>query len=261
MIRFFAAFAICSGFFVPSFSRAEEPKSIYDIQLGVDLAVTGAALLGTGGLYYFDKQLIRQRCPCSLAELNAIDRGVVGNHNNTALVASDVLLGVSMIAPLAIDFVALGWSRPFFEDALVYSQVLALTGVLTSVTKVIVQRPLPRSYEGDPAYLNSPNGYRSFFSGHTAMTTAALSAAAMTLRYRTQPEVWPWLIVGGVGVTVAAGRIAGGVHFYSDVAVGAAVGTMAGIVVPWLHRKGNSNGSVLFLPQQGGGMALWTRKF
>ena len=235
-------------------------ESIYKPHWGRDRTVTGVSLATTSLLYLFDKQIINPRCPCPLTDLNPLDRTVVGNKNNDALLATDVILGVSYGAPLLIDWVAMGGFKPaFWEDTMVFAEVMAVSAVLVSATKVIVQRPIPRAYDGDPNYVNNVAGYRSFYSGHVATTMAALSAGAMMLNYRSKHKVWPWLVVGGTGLAVAAGRVAGGVHFYSDVIVGAAVGTLVGTIIPLLHHRKGGGSALMVVPQPGGAVALWTQ--
>ncbi len=239
---------------------AERAPSLYKTDLATDLSITGISLLTTTVLYGFEKKLISLRCPCPTSEINSLDRGVVGNRSNAALLMTDVALGAFMTVPLLADwFLVGGWSPEFIEDTLVFTQVLAVTGAFTSIVKNVVQRPIPRSYEGEVASMTSPTGYRSFFSGHVSMATAALTAGAVTLSQRMDSHVWPWFVVGGGGLLVAAGRIAGGAHFYTDVIVGGAMGVSAGLLIPWLHRRRGELGSVMVLPQQGGALALWSK--
>jgi membrane-associated phospholipid phosphatase len=241
-------------------AQAEEAPSIYSTHLPTDLTITGASLLTTTLLYAFEGKIINRRCPCLTSEINSFDRGVVGNHNDTALLFTDIGVGAAMTVPILADWILLdGWNQAFIEDTLVFTQVLAVTGAFTTVIKSIVQRPIPRAYEGDPDAMSKATGYRSFFSGHVSMMTAALTAAAVTVEARTGARVWPWFVVGGGGLLVAAGRVAGGVHFYSDVIVGGAVGVGAGLLIPWLHKRRGEMGSVMVVPQHGGALALWSK--
>jgi membrane-associated phospholipid phosphatase len=105
------------------------------------------------------------------------------------------------------------------------------------MAKYTVQRPLPRTYAGDPTLLSRPGGYRSFYSGHVSVVFAALSVTAMTLEVRHHQHVWPWILAVAVGTMVAVERVAAGRHFYTDVAVGAVAGTAVGTLVPLAHRR------------------------
>jgi len=232
-------------------ARAAEPNRVYDVSLRVDGAIVLVGLAGTAVPYGLADALIDPRCPCDPDEVNAFDRGVIGNHSNAADVVSTVTVAFAMTVPLALDGLDAGSFEAWWPDALVLAEALAITGALTSITKVAVQRPLPRTYAGDPDVIDRSDGYRSFFSGHTSLAFSALSVAAYTFNLRHGPAVWPWLVVAGVGTSVAAERLAAGQHFPTDVLVGAAVGTAVGVLVPALHRRSDFGG-VTLVPVSGG---------
>jgi membrane-associated phospholipid phosphatase len=129
-----------------------------------------------------------------------------------------------------------------------------VNGALVTAAKYLVQRPLPRTYAGDPGLVNSPGGYRSFYSGHASTAAAALGVVAMTLRYRYDQKVWPWFVAGGIEALIGFERVRAGRHFPSDVLVGALAGTAVGIAVPALHHRAPSI-RLSALPLAGGGYA------
>lgn len=233
---------------------------IYDVSLGLDGAVIAAGAIGGLIPYVLANDLIEPRCPCNRDEVNGFDRWVIGNHSETADIVSTVTAALAVAGPLLLDGLDAGSFEAWWPDALVLVEALALTSALTSITKVVVQRPLPRVYAGDPDLIGRARGYRSFFSGHTAITFAALSTAAYTYTLRHGPAVWLWLVVAGVGVSVAAERLAAGLHFPTDVLVGAAVGTAVGILVPALHRRAEAERATgLMLTPAPGGLGLTLR--
>jgi len=193
--------------------------------------------------YAFASDLIHPHRPGDPAAVNALDRHVIGNHNKFLDDVSDVTAGIVMLAPPLLDGLDVGLSRVLVEDLTVYAETLAVNGALVTAVKYIVQRPLPRTYAGDPTLLNQPGGYRSFYSGHASVVAAALSAAAMTLEARHGQHLWPWVLVAVVGGMVAAERIAAGRHFYTDVAVGAVAGAAVGTLVPLAHRRDEQDGT------------------
>jgi membrane-associated phospholipid phosphatase len=238
------------------------PQSVYRISASVDIPVTlGAAVAGVVPYLYSDR-LIKPRCPCDPAEVNGFDRGAIGNTNSTAAKLSDVTVSAVMLAPLALDALDLGgFNEVWWEDAVVFAQTLAINNALVTAAKFIAQRPLPRTYAGDPNLIDKPEGYRSFYSGHTSTTFAALSATAMTIRLRYGEKTWPWIVTGVVGTSVALERVADGRHFPTDVIAGAVMGTAVGIVVPWLHSR-DGTGSPQATRATGGGMLLgWNLRF
>jgi membrane-associated phospholipid phosphatase len=224
---------------VPPEAVRAPPASVYRVSPAIDAPIIGATLLAIAIPYAFAGTFIHPRCPCDPNAVNALDRHVIGNHNKFLDDASDVTAGIVMVGPLLLDWLDVGLSRTLLEDATVYGETLAVNGALVTATKYIVQRPLPRTYAGDPALLNQPGGYRSFYSGHTSLVVAALSATAVTLEARHGQRVWPWLMVAAIGGMVAAERIAAGRHFYTDVAVGAVAGAAVGTLVPIAHRPAN----------------------
>ena len=239
-------------------AAATPARSVYAIDPALDVTITGLGIAGVVLPALFAKQLISHHCPCDPAEVNAFDRSAIGNDNRVADGVSDVTLGLALLAPLAADALALHDRRVFYEDALVFAEALAVTGAVVTTFKYTVQRPLPRVYDGqDPVLASAPGGYRSFFSGHTALVFAALGSGSMTLGYRWGAWVAPWLATVVVGSSVGLERVAAGRHFYSDVIVGALAGSAVGIALPWLHHHLDTGPVRLTLrPVVGAGLAI-----
>ncbi len=212
-----------------------EPLVVYRLHAEVDAPIIAGAALVITVPTLLASDIIRERCPCDPSGINAFDRGAVGNHNAFADVTSDVTAVAAMVVPPLLDLIDVGHGEAFQSDAVVFAETLLVNGALVELAKYAIQRPLPRTYAGDPSLINSPGGYRSFYSGHTSTVFAALTAMAMTLRLRYGERWWPWAVAAGVGSSVAVERVAAGRHFPSDVLVGAVAGSLVGILVPALH--------------------------
>ena len=58
------------------------------------------------------------------------------------------------------------------------------------------------------------------------------------MRHPDSPLRWPvWIGSYGLAATVGVMRVQAGRHFWSDIFVGALMGTAMGTVVTWLHIK------------------------
>jgi len=234
-------------------------KPLYKVDWLVDSSITGAGFATVATSYALANKWIRKRCPCDPNEINGFDRGAIGNHSQTAETISDILVVSALAAPAVADYALVGWGNEFFEDALVYAQTLALSAATVTIVKHLVQRPLPRSYAGDPEAMNSTEGYRSFYSGHVTMAVTALSVASFTAARRHGETVWPWLVTVGTGTLIGVGRVAAGNHFNSDVLIGMAAGVAFGVGIPWLHTV--TGGTVFLLPGEDSPQLAWTTDF
>ncbi|HEY0715950.1 MAG TPA: phosphatase PAP2 family protein [Polyangia bacterium] len=233
---------ICLGLtLVVGDASADEPHargSVYAVNPHIDGPIILAGATATIVPYALADRIIDTRCPCDPNEVDGWDRGAIDNHSNVAGLVSDLAVGAAVLGPVAIEL--LGTRRPYLtliEDLTVFAEVLAVNAAAVTLVKHWVQRPLPRTYEGEVDLVETPYGYRAFYSGHAATAFAALSTAAMTAGYRHGHRWWPWLASLALGSTVAAGRVLGGYHFYSDVVVGALAGTTFGVGIPLIHRR------------------------
>ncbi len=207
--------------------------------------------------YAWAPQLIHERCPCDPGSVDWLDRQTINDRSRLAEGMSDLTVGLAVAVPPVLDAFDLGLEDPFLEDLLVYGEVLAVNGALVSAAKYIVQRPLPVTYGG--ALLDEPGGYRSFYSGHTSLTVAALTAGAVTYGRRHERHRWiPWALDGVVGASVAVERVAAGRHFVSDVVVGAGAGFAVGYLGTRMHLK---HQSWAVYPAEDGPRLAWVGRF
>jgi membrane-associated phospholipid phosphatase len=240
----------------------DPPASIYVVQPWLDGSLIGLGAALSLYAYSDSGNLIHRRCPCDANEVNSLDRTAIGNKNDFLDRTSDISAAVAVIFPVALDWYDVGFSKQMAEDMTVYAESLSLNSGLVTLAKYAVQRPLPRTYDGDRDLIDHPGGYRSFYSGHTSTTFAALSTAAMTHTLRHPGELWPWYLTALFGTSVAYERVQAGRHFPSDVLMGAAAGTAVGIATPYFHRKpGLANPSFAILPLDDGLYANWKMVF
>ena len=246
----------------PTSYEANEPRgavatseSIYRVRPIVDGTVTVIATLGIAIPYAFSAHLITPTCPCSPRSVNAFDRGVIGNANDTADWISGVTVGLAWALPPLLDWMTLSSKKTLAEDLTVFVEALAVNGALVTAAKYAVQRPIPRVYSQPGAAADIGN-YRSFYSGHTSNVFAALSVVSVTVDRRYGWTWQPWAVTVVIGASVALERVAAGKHFYSDVIVGAAAGTAVGLLVSSLHLRGRGPHLVVWPPGEKSGFGL-----
>jgi membrane-associated phospholipid phosphatase len=220
-------------------AEAEEPgpKEVYQVRLVVDGPII--ALGATAGLLRatLASHFIQHTCPCDPSGLNKFDRGAVGYHSATAATAADITVGLSLGLPPLLDLFDVGASMALVEDLTVMSETVMVAVLFQQIANIGAHRPRPLTYAGDPKFVNADEGYLSFYAGHVSTGVAVLAAASYTLRLRHGEQVWPWLVTGVVGGSLAVERVLSGHHFPSDALVGLAAGLSIGLAVPWLHAR------------------------
>jgi membrane-associated phospholipid phosphatase len=164
---------------------------------------------------------------------------------------TDVGLAVMTTYPILVDSLIVAYWYRGSDDvalqmALIDAEAFAITGAIEGTTNFFSGRARP--YAADcrtsiPANstdcaTNTLN--RSFFSGHTAVAFTAASlicAHHEALDLFESPADHVICATGFVAAaTIGVLRIVGDAHYFSDVFVGAAVGTAIGLGIPLLHH-------------------------
>lgn len=167
--------------------------------------------------------------------------------------ASDVILSLEATWPLFVDALITTWWYRGSPDAagqmaLVDAQALSIVTAIQGATNTIVSRERPYGQicgtAEQPGSTNDCEGnvrYRSFFSGHSAFTF--MSAGLICVHHQKLDllrgggdEIACVAAYTGAAATATL-RVMGDMHYVSDVAVGAGVGTLVGLAVPLLHYR------------------------
>ncbi len=253
---------------------ATAQRAGYDLRYDwrVDLPVTAIATTTWILSGVFEAELMRKNCGwCERdsngkSTLNGLDSGVRDGlkwgDTKAADTASNVLDQGVMPATLLGLTALSAWHedrlRTFPVDVLIIVEAMTLGINLNQATKMAMGRERPfvhalpadqRSQTSKPSDNNT-----SFYSGHTtrAFSLAVAAGTVASLRgYRWAPWVW------AAGLTVAGSigylRIAADKHYFTDVLVGAAMGSAFGFGVPYLLHgrispEGGSSRLTLTLP-------------
>jgi len=231
--------------------------SPYRVSWPVDGAVAGALVLAQPL-----PRLLPTGAPTRwTSELVPFDEGVKSNFSAAAALRSDVLGVLTVALPLAVQ-VGAGWGEQLGQASLIYAQAITGTLLVTDVVKRLVHRPRPYVYGADPAIQAFADGegddaYMSFFSGHSASTFAAAVAGGYLFGLRSPSKRGRALVWGGqlaLASATANLRVRAGRHFYSDVIVGAVVGTGLALGIVRLHDRAGYRPSGLEWGAMGAGL-------
>lgn len=128
-------------------------------------------------------------------------------------------------------FVWLPWKRALIYVVATFA-VFGITYAFTNFVKITVERLRPNNSEELTALiriLQTPGDF-SFFSGHASVSMAVTTFVVLCLRDKSRwvylCYIWPLLFV--------LSRIYVGVHYPSDILIGAAVGTGIAVVCKFL---------------------------
>jgi len=173
-------------------------------------------------------------------------------QRRTAANVSDVLVAAlwlyeAVVDPFIVAWAVHGQSATGAQMFLIDAEVQTITAALQGVVAAIVgrERPLSRDCDDPAETLGRESGvcsgndrHRSFFSGHTSQAFAAAGAQCMHhLHLPLYGSLTPFVpCAASFAVAAMAGglRIMADRHYMSDVLTGATVGTLVGVLVPWL---------------------------
>lgn len=234
------------------------------------LAAAGLAVRGYGESLYragLDDPGPRGRLDPS--RVPRFDRWSIGMSSDRGDVASTYLANGEMAVPAALILWEVATGREeagaLLREAILAAEVAAFAQGLPLISKAWVSRARPNAFDSEAsAALRGSDADASFFSAHT---TGAFAAAVYTgytyqLRHPDSPLI-PWLWSGMLGTAAGVGylRIHSGMHFLSDVVIGAAIGTLCGYGVPWLHLsapKGGARKEAWSMRRSLGAAMLWS---
>ncbi|MEZ4221622.1 MAG: phosphatase PAP2 family protein [Polyangiaceae bacterium] len=190
---------------------------------------------------------------------------------------SDVLVAMTVSYPVLVDgLIAANWyyESPDVAEQLILisTETLAITAAVQGVVSTAVSRERPygrtcgtSELGGDTRDCEATGRHRSFYSGHSSMAFAGASLVCINRAYLPLhgggvPDAATCVTAYAAAATTAALRVAGDMHYASDVMVGASWGTLAGLSIPWLlhyrHDFSTPSSFATYLVPFPGGVAM-----
>ena len=241
----FSQFSFCQGanFFNSNkniFGKEVKTYSNFEISLAVDIPLTLAGIttfslsqLLEGEQIIYNPNQIRV-----LNQVNAFDRLFAQKYSKSVDVTSDVLMYSALCIPLSLLATE---TSEYLTWAMMYTESFLLCYGIKDLIKLGVYRERPYMYFDDKPLQEIEEGdyCNSFLSGHSAMSFMGASFASYTFSKYFPNSKWKLPIIlgsytlAGLATTL---RVVAGCHFVTDVLAGAALGTVIGIGVPFLHE-------------------------
>jgi membrane-associated phospholipid phosphatase len=221
-------------------------NSPYKLSYGLDIPA-GTVGLGLNFAYFLLDKKTAPLTEIQLAGLDPlnipkIDRSAAYNWSKGAALGSDFFLFSSLAYPslLLIDN---DIRKDFGKVGAIWAETLFLNAGITSLTKVLVKRNRPYTYNPDvPLHIKQERDSRySFFSGHASVTASmTFMTATVFTDYHPHHKALPYIWTGAILIPAATAllRWRAGKHFFSDVLIGYLVGATVGFIVPQLHKIG-----------------------
>lgn len=235
-------FAVALFSIFPASAQVFKLNPVTDsILAGAGTAIYGTDLILAKGLKV--NQNLYQGESFNLNDVNGFDAFFAREYNKTIDTISDVTLCSAFLFP---GVLAGTEKSEWLTLGVMYAETLLLTQGIKECIKLGVYRPRPYMYFDASTYpekdvYEDHDWANSFLSGHSSMTFACATFATYTFSMYYPDSPWRFAVAGltyGIAAGTAALRMAGGMHFATDVLCGAVLGTAIGFLVPWLHTFG-----------------------
>ena len=262
--RLFALLLVFSSL-APRAAQAQfEPRDLDREQSGewyaAHLGIVGAALLTAGAVQYWSSP---EREP-NFRGAFGFERGTQQNFSIVSSRISDVTLGTALIAPV-VAFGTNDSAVRFNNSLVIYGESLSLSLAVDTVTKHLVLRARPYALSTSArarAFADQEGKEQnlSFYSGHAALSFSAATAGGLIFSDSGADEasqITVWALELSLASFTSHARMRAGMHFTSDVLVGALMGSAFGLGVPLLQgvHPSVSEGEWVAM---GGGLVLGT---
>ncbi len=230
-------------------SRPNLPNSPYWLSWKTDLITTA---VGTG-LFLYANSLDNSRTPLTSEQairfthkdVNWFDRSATYKYNPQLRDFSDQLGAFALVAPLTL-LADKGVRSDIATVGTMFIQTRLFAYGTANISKRSITRYRPYIYNPNVSYgdkIAKDPGQSFFAQQTTSVFSTAVFVATVFSDYHPDSRFKPWVWASSVAAASAISivRYETGIHYTSDILVGALVGSAIGYGIPKIHRNKNKN--------------------
>jgi membrane-associated phospholipid phosphatase len=242
----------------------EKKGPVYTLNPAVDIPVITVGTLWScyalTKIYNKTPPSVEQIQGLNTSDINAFDRWAVYSYSKTLDKISYYPFYAAIPLPLVFFLTEKQTRGDFFKLTFLYWETMSVIGLVGLSATYHVDRYRPYAYSAETSMEKRTGSIaiNSFYAGHVQIVAApTFFIAKVYADYHPDSKI-KWVFYGAASaatVATAYMRLRGGMHFPSDVILGAATGALAGILVPQSHKtKSNKVGSLSMLPYSTGNL-------
>ncbi|MBO5116205.1 MAG: phosphatase PAP2 family protein [Treponema sp.] len=221
-------------------------NTVFKLDLQKDALILGSALTLIATdiiLSNIDNNVVHIDSKLNIDEVNKIDRILMRPYSKKFDLLGTGFELATAITPLVFLSVP---TTEWTTIAGMYAETMLFAYGFKELAKAVFDRPRPYMYFDDFPIEEVQKGdwNSSFFSGHTTLSFAAATFTTYVFcKYKPESK-WKIPVIATsytLAAATAAMRILSGNHFLTDVAIGAVVGSITGLLIPFWHYVNPEN--------------------
>lgn len=221
-------------------------NTVFKLDLQKDALILGSALTLIATdiiLSNIDNNVVHIDSKLNIDEVNKIDKILMRPYSKKFDLLGTGFELATAITPLVFLSVP---TTEWTTIAGMYTETMLFAYGFKELAKAVFDRPRPYMYFDDFPIEEVQKGdwNSSFFSGHTTLSFAAATFTTYVFcKYKPESK-WKIPVIATsytLAAATAAMRLLSGNHFLTDVAIGAVVGSITGLLIPFWHYVNPEN--------------------
>ena len=221
-------------------------NTVFKLDLQKDALILGSALTLIATdiiLSNIDNNVVHIDSKLNIDEVNKIDKILMRPYSKKFDLLGTGFELATAITPLVFLSVP---TTEWTTIAGMYAETMLFAYGFKELVKAVFDRPRPYMYFDDFPIEEVQKGdwNSSFFSGHTTLSFAAATFTTYVFcKYKPESK-WKIPVIATsytLAAATAAMRLLSGNHFLTDVAIGAVVGSITGLLIPFWHYVNPEN--------------------